>query len=93
MTGEDVAALVALDLLGEPARVGPGAYKDEEGAGADGLRGPCGGVLEDEALEPPLPAAVNDPDARADLDVLGGLDLLDQRGASLSLAASDPADP
>src|ERR671917_1023861 len=41
----DVAALVTLDLAGQPARVGIGSYEDEEGGGADGLGGPRGGVL------------------------------------------------
>ena len=60
LSGEDVAALVALDLFREPAREGPDAYKDEQGGCADGLGGSGGEVLEDEALEPPLPAALYD---------------------------------
>src|ERR671916_1693936 len=74
----DVAALVTLDLAGQPARVGIGSYEDEEGGGVDGLGGPRGGVLEDQAFEPSTPATVHDAGVQADLDVLGGLELRDQ---------------
>jgi hypothetical protein len=76
--GNDVSLLIALDLLGQPARMWLCTDEDEQRGGGDGLGGRGGVVFEDEALEPPLPAPVNDPGVQANLDVLGGLYLLDQ---------------
>ncbi len=74
--GHNVAALVALDLFGQPVRAGLRADEDEQGRGLDGLRDPV--VLEDQALEPALAAAPHDPGVQADVDVSGGLYLPDQ---------------
>src|SRR5919112_1052851 len=78
LTGDDEAPVVAQDLLGQPLRVGLGADEDEQGGRRDGLGEVGGGVLEDETLEPPLPAAVHDPGVETNLYVLRSIYLLDE---------------
>ena len=57
LIGDNVALLVALDLLGQPACVGLSSNKDEQGGRRSRERG--GGVLEDEVLESFLPTTVD----------------------------------
>jgi hypothetical protein len=78
LTGEDEAPLVALDLPWQPPGAGFGADEDEQRGSRYGLCEIGGGVLEDEALEPPLPAAVHDLGVITDVDVLRRIYLLYQ---------------
>jgi hypothetical protein len=70
LVGDNVALLVALDLLGQPACVGLSSDEDEQGGRRDGLRGRGGGVLEDEVLEPSLPIAVDNLSVSGDPRIL-----------------------
>jgi hypothetical protein len=69
LVGDNVALLVALDLLGQPACVGLSSDEDEQGGRRDGIRGRGGGVLENEVLEPSLPTTVDNLSVKADLPI------------------------
>jgi hypothetical protein len=76
-TGDDVAPLIAFDLLRQPVRVGPGSDKDKQGGSWDDLGVPGDGILEDEALEPSFPTTVDDLSVKADANILCCFDLSD----------------
>src|SRR5215217_8565999 len=57
-TGDDVAPLVAHDLLRKPLSVRTGPDEHEQGRCRDRLRKPRGPILEYEVLETSLPTAV-----------------------------------
>jgi hypothetical protein len=58
--------------------VGLGAYEDEQRRGGDYLRRAGAQVLEEEVLQPPFPAAVNDGGLETNVDVRRSLELLDE---------------
>jgi len=70
LTGENVALLVALDLLGQAACMRLSYGEDEQGVRRDGIRGRRGGVLEDEVLESSLPIAVDNLSVSGDPRIL-----------------------
>src|SRR5215217_637707 len=74
--GDDVALLVAFDLLGQPTRARLGADKNEQRVRRDGRHAPGEGIFEGKAFEPSFPATAHDPGIQADLYVLCRLDLL-----------------
>src|SRR5918997_6215165 len=78
LTGDDVALLVALDFLGQPACVGLGSNENEQGGRRDGLREPGGSVLEDEVFEASLPTTVDNLSVKVDLYILCSLNLFDE---------------
>ena len=70
LTGDNVALLVVLDLLGQAACVGLSSDEDEQGGRRYGLRGRGGGVLKDEVLELSLPIAVDNLSVSGDPRIL-----------------------
>src|SRR5215210_5847076 len=77
VTRDDVAPLVAHDLLRKPHGVRTGPYEHEQSRCGKHLRKPRGAILKDEVLETSLPTAVYHLGVQANLDVLSSLYLLD----------------
>src|SRR5215218_9541151 len=77
VSGDDVAPLVAHDLLRKPPGVRTSPYEHEQGRCGNRLRTFRGAILKYEVLETSLPTAIYHLGVYANLYVLGGLYLLD----------------
>ena len=70
LTGDNVALLVALDLLGQAACVWLSSDKDDQGGCRDGLWERGCGALQDEVLKPSLLTTVDNLSVKAEFYIL-----------------------